>query len=610
MSGQAARLLDAVARSGDGPWERGRIELLTGFDRQQLDRLLGQLVDRGWLRRIRRGLYDVVRADGTTRSGPLSAALALVRPAVLSHGTALDLHELSDVASREIVVTTTSRTSSRRRTVEGRPVRIVLARPSRFFGFVAVAPPDRAGAPLLAVVRGAVPPTAREAALALCRLAARGGDVAAGADEAERVLAARLDEVGLHARESDVGEVLRVLRGKAGREVVLRLLREELTRPAPARGSWAVHRALGALARMAETDDAAFAALGRLCRDEAIPPERRPTSRLRRVRDVRATMALSTRAEHAFGDIESVLAALDELQPTSVAETRTGGPADERALAASSNLDQLIEALRRGPDRTIPFVGAGLSREAGYPTWSGLLREMAERAGVDVDVSDPVRYPDVAQELRDVLGETEYVRFLRRRVPDAFDGTVPAAATALAEWPCTLFLTSNWDGVLAKALGGGASVLHWTQAAAALDAWKTGRRALLRVHGDTSRMPATGRDRAGLVLTSADYDHLRKSRGRCAREYREAMKNLLATGTFVFVGFGLADPDLEALLAANARLWGPLHGPHYVILPEDLADKVAVAPGSLRHVPYDASGGDHTQLVALLRRLARAAVRR
>ncbi len=141
LSGQAARVLDALARSGDGPWERGRIGLLTEFDRRQLDRLLGQLVERGWLTRIRRGLYDLVRADGTTRSGPLSAALALVRPAVLSHGSALDLHELSDVPSRGVVVTTTSRTSRRRRTVEGRPVRIVLARPSHFFGFLAVPSP-------------------------------------------------------------------------------------------------------------------------------------------------------------------------------------------------------------------------------------------------------------------------------------------------------------------------------------------------------------------------------------------------------------------------------------------------------------------------------------
>ncbi len=472
--------------------------------------------------------------------------------------------------------------------------------------FLGTAPPDRAAAPLLAVVRGGAPSTSREAALALCRLAAQAPGELAGAAEAERALAAYLNETGLRGRATDVEEVLAVLRGPAGREAILGLLREELSHPGPGAGFSEMGQAFDALARIAETDDEAFGAFERLCHDEAVFPDRRPTWRLQRVRDVRAAMALSTQAERSFDGIAPVLVALDDLRPSPAEPATAGDPTVE----PSGYLSELVDALRERPDRVIPFVGAGISRDADFPTWAGLLREMAERAEISVDLADPARYPDAADEMREALGEVEYVRFLRRRFPDGFDGTVPPAAAALAEWPCTLFLTSNWDGVLAKALGGEASLLHWTQAAAAIDAWKHGRRALLRVHGDTSRLPATDRDKAGLVLTRSDYDYLRESRARHAREYREAMGILLAACTFVFVGFGLADPDLEALLAANARLWGTLHGPHYTVLPGDQGKRVTAAPGCLRHVPYDVGGDNHAELAALLRRVARAVAER
>src|SRR5687767_13925727 len=43
--------------------------------------------------------------------------------------------------------------------------------------------------------------------------------------------------------------------------------------------------------------------------------------------------------------------------------------------------DQLVEALRKG--QVLLFVGAGVSRHLGLPSWQGLIAEMAAQLGYD-----------------------------------------------------------------------------------------------------------------------------------------------------------------------------------------------------------------------------------
>jgi hypothetical protein len=46
--------------------------------------------------------------------------------------------------------------------------------------------------------------------------------------------------------------------------------------------------------------------------------------------------------------------------------------------ANAQNLELLLKYL----DRLVPFVGAGLSFDFGYPSWSKLLQDLADQAGL------------------------------------------------------------------------------------------------------------------------------------------------------------------------------------------------------------------------------------
>jgi hypothetical protein len=51
-------------------------------------------------------------------------------------------------------------------------------------------------------------------------------------------------------------------------------------------------------------------------------------------------------------------------------------------LGRIGNNAQNVDLLLKYLDRLVPFVGAGLSSEFGYPRWNELLEDLADRAGL------------------------------------------------------------------------------------------------------------------------------------------------------------------------------------------------------------------------------------
>ena len=102
--------------------------------------LAHRLVLKGWLERLRPGLFRLVPAErgpeGVADTNPLAAGAALVKPYFFSFGTACTYHGLTDQVFVEVYIA-----SHRRRRAEMiRDTRYVFVevRPERFFGFEAV----------------------------------------------------------------------------------------------------------------------------------------------------------------------------------------------------------------------------------------------------------------------------------------------------------------------------------------------------------------------------------------------------------------------------------------------------------------------------------------
>ena len=118
------------------------VGLSPGYFRQAMHHLARS----GWIVRLRKGLYSLSSSvPGTTPLHEFEIAMALVKPAAISHWTALSHHGLTEQVPRRVFVLTTARSVPRMRGVkaegaeQGYPVgetiyQFVQVKPERFFG--------------------------------------------------------------------------------------------------------------------------------------------------------------------------------------------------------------------------------------------------------------------------------------------------------------------------------------------------------------------------------------------------------------------------------------------------------------------------------------------
>jgi predicted transcriptional regulator of viral defense system len=99
--------------------------------------MVHQLVKKGWLERLRPGLYQLVPAErgreGVADTNPLSAGAALVSPYFFSFGTACTQHGLTEQVFSEVFVVT--RVRRKPQIVRGKRFVFVPVTEEKFFGF-------------------------------------------------------------------------------------------------------------------------------------------------------------------------------------------------------------------------------------------------------------------------------------------------------------------------------------------------------------------------------------------------------------------------------------------------------------------------------------------
>ena len=143
ISGRNRRLLATLHRSMSGPFsvQDASSALLLSIPRTH--RLLSYLADRGWLLRLRRGLYSLVPLEAS-RAGdwvedPWVVASSLYGPSCYIGGwSACEHWDLTEQLFRETVVVTTRRVRGSETEVQGFTFRVKMIREDRFFGTRAV----------------------------------------------------------------------------------------------------------------------------------------------------------------------------------------------------------------------------------------------------------------------------------------------------------------------------------------------------------------------------------------------------------------------------------------------------------------------------------------
>jgi len=244
---------------------------------------------------------------------------------------------------------------------------------------------------------------------------------------------------------------------------------------------------------------------------------------------------------------------------------------------------QLEQSLKDG--KIIPFVGAGVSMtvlnqlgERLFPSWKELLMEAAERlendgktdhVGIIRGKVNTNRLLAAAEEAQLGLG-ANWHDFLKSQ----FDKTSDEAQDASLElarlvWQLgsDLVVTTNYDNVLHWACPRAHDVDKWNIEAAVeqCNLLRDGvkKPTIWHLHGHIG-------DSANIILTPDGYQRLYAD-DFTERRYKatlQTLHHLLASRSFLFIGFSLADEDFTSQLRMLEEIYRGAPGPHYVLLPE------------------------------------------
>lgn len=216
-------------------------------------------------------------------------------------------------------------------------------------------------------------------------------------------------------------------------------------------------------------------------------------------------------------------------------------------------LKDYTRAIREG-DAAL-FVGAGISRAAGYVDWKQLLREVADELELSVD-----RETDLVALAQFHVNERGGRDRLNQVLIDEFleAAELTRSHQLIATLPIPTVWTTNYDDLLEKAFD--ATSKRYDVKRRTEDFAATRKRTdvtIYKMHGDKT-------DAAKAVLTKEDYETYDQER----ELFTIALKGDLAKKTFLFLGVSFTDPNVMYVLSRVRQLLEQNSRKHYCILKE------------------------------------------
>lgn len=260
--------------------------------------------------------------------------------------------------------------------------------------------------------------------------------------------------------------------------------------------------------------------------------------------EVMATLVKALVSAVATADVDIVLVTREEghYSAAQQARARYSGPQSDLGGELTDPLEALIAEARR--ERLVLFLGAGVSMGAGLPSWSALLDQLVQLAGLEhtlppetrrgLDIRDVATLVKLALETKG-RGLSEAVSdVMATRVSLAPDGAprVSLVHQLLAALPVREAITTNYDTLFEQAwrdagrhpavLPGGAEV---------------GREWLLKLHGSTENPEK-------IVLSRDDYLRFEGESSALAG----MVQAMLLTRHLLFVGYSLSDDNFHRMV--------------------------------------------------------------
>lgn len=220
-------------------------------------------------------------------------------------------------------------------------------------------------------------------------------------------------------------------------------------------------------------------------------------------------------------------------------------------------------------EECVVFLGAGASTEGqGTSYWRQLLvDELIVKCKPPPGISK--RLPDVAQYYCDTMdagNKGKLCRIILERIrrfmntPEAF-GTVTICHSIIASIPqFKIIVTTNWDQFMERAMNVVPIVRDKGMAY-----WDDHYRQVLKMHGCIT-------DPDSIIVTAKDYDYYMRDIDKSL--VWNKIRDLMATKTFLFIGYGLRDPSFTRMYSDISNRIGSFTRPLFVVTPNITSKEV------------------------------------
>lgn len=142
ISKRNRRLLERLHQTMHGPFSAAEAAGVLDLDPAKASALLRYLARRGWLARVRRGLYVPIPLEaqrpGEWQEDPWIVAARVFAPCYIGGWSAAEHWGLTDQLFRELIVVSTRRVRERHVEIQGTPMRVKVVAEDRLFGTTAV----------------------------------------------------------------------------------------------------------------------------------------------------------------------------------------------------------------------------------------------------------------------------------------------------------------------------------------------------------------------------------------------------------------------------------------------------------------------------------------